>query len=127
MLQNLFEQACFECEEHGPENLANRPPVPRAICPFEHGFRVAVPWSNCFGGPSPAAPRFPGARRYFADTILAGRARYGAIHGWRNGRRNPPEWAVDMLAAHLDKMAREASEAARLLRESKKPAQSRTG
>jgi hypothetical protein len=125
MLQDLIAEAQIECEEHGSKNQVA--PVPRAPakCPFEHAVRVAVPWSLCLGGPAPAAPRFPGMRRYL-EQLLPG-AQYGAIIGWRFGRRNPPDWAIDALAAHLDRTARQASEAARLLRESKKPAQTRTG
>jgi hypothetical protein len=62
-----------------------------------------------------------------AIDLLGGRAKWGAIEGWRFGRRNPPDWAIDALAAHLDKIASEAASAARLLRESKKPAPTRTG
>jgi hypothetical protein len=125
MLRDFVTEAQIVCEENGPENLTA--PVFRAPakCPFEHAVRVAVPWSLCLGGPAPSAPRFPGLRRYL-EQLLPG-AQYGAIIGWRFGRRNPPEWAIDTLATHLDRIASEAASAARLLRESKKPAPTRTG
>jgi hypothetical protein len=64
--------------------------------------------------------------RYTSETIFAGRVGYSTIHSWRF-RHNPPDWAIDTLAAHLDEIASKAANAARLLRESKKPAPTRTG
>jgi hypothetical protein len=86
MFQNLIEQAQIECEERGPENLVKPSFRAPATVPFERGVRAAVPWSN---STKPGAPQFPGMRRYLTRTILRDRAKYGAIHGWRFGRRTP--------------------------------------
>jgi hypothetical protein len=117
MAQNWFEQARIECEEHGPENLVKPCFRASAIVPFERGVRAAVQWSI---STKPGAPQFPGMRRYLTTAILQDRAKYGAIHGWRFGRRNPPEWAVDLLIRHLEDRATEYQAAADALRASKK-------
>jgi hypothetical protein len=117
MLRNLIEQAQIECGQHGPENLVKPCFRAPAIVPFERGVRAAVQWSI---STKPGAPQFPGMRRYLTTTILQDRAKYGAIHGWRFGRRNPPEWAVDFLIRHLEDRAAECQNAADALRASKK-------
>jgi hypothetical protein len=81
-----------------------------------------MPWSN---SPRHDLPRYPGRTASLRQILRE--APYDTIKKWRTGRRNPPEWAVDVLTAELDSMIRQASEAARLLRESKKPAQTRAG
>jgi hypothetical protein len=123
MLRNLIAEAQIECGEHGPKNHVA--PVFRAPAslPFEQAARIIAPWVN---SPAPGAPRYPGMKRYLV-ALFDGRAQYGAIQGWRFGRRNPPDWAIDMLAQRLEDEASQRLAAARLLRESKKPAPTRTG
>jgi hypothetical protein len=123
MRRNLITEARIECEEYGPKNLADCAPVCRARPAFEQAVMCLVPWTN---SRAPGHRKFPGVHRCLVD-LFAGRAQYGAIQGWRFGRRNPPDWAIDMLAQRLEDEASQRLAAARLLRESKKPAPTRTG
>lgn len=122
MLRDLTAEARIACEEHGPGIVPDHAPVCRAPLPFDMAVRTLLPWSN---SPQPGALNYPGRTTLLRRILL--QAPYDEIRKWRNGRRNPPEWAIDTLAAHLDRMADQASEAARQLRESKKPAPTRTG
>jgi hypothetical protein len=114
-----MQQHVIETSDHAriaKNQSAANPPLFRrpATHPFEIAIRALSPWTSCYVA---GAPRFPGLQHYLVE-LLGHRVEYGAIHGWRFGRRRPPRWAVEVLAAHLDRMASEASEAARLLRQS---------
>ena len=122
MRRNLITEARIECEEHGSKSHASTAPVCRVPVPFELAICALMPWSN---SPRHDLPRYPGRTASLRQILRE--APYDTIKKWRAGRRNPPEWAVDALTAKLDSMIRQASEAARLLRESKKPAPARTG
>jgi len=122
MQRNLITEAQNECEEHGPKNHASTAPEWRAPVPFERGIRALYPWSN---SPRPdAPPRYPGRTAMLKRLFNQPR---DTIKQWRTGRRAPPEWAIDALTTQLEQNAVEYAAAARLLRESKKPAQTRTG
>jgi hypothetical protein len=83
---------------------------------FELALRTLVPWSNAL---RKDVQRFPGARITMV-ALLENRAQYGAIHGWRFGRRKPPRWAKELLAQHLRREAQDRWElATRLLDEDK--------
>jgi hypothetical protein len=45
---------------------------------------------------SPFCPR--GTKRQTLEQFFHGRARWQTIHSWRTGRRNPPNWALTLLA-----------------------------
>jgi hypothetical protein len=123
MRRNLITEARIECEEHGTKNLGLRSPVPRVPVPYEQALRVLFPWQNT---PQPGANPYPG---FFAGVLALyrGQVRYESIAHWRYGRRQPPDWILDITITALERQAAEHATAARLLRESKKPAQTRTG
>lgn len=49
--------------------------------------------------------------------LFDNRVAYGTIKHWRRGRRDPPQWARDLLAARLEQDARECAVLAELCRE----------
>ena len=104
--------------ESGPQNYAAEPREARATVPFELAVQLLCPWTN---STQPGLPRAPGRYQRITD-LLGGQARYGAIHGWRFGRRRAPQWAKDLLASHLEREARERLETAAALRANEKGA-----
>jgi hypothetical protein len=83
--------------DNGPKNYASYAPTKHATLPFEQAVLLLCPWSN---SPRPGSQREPGRHKRITD-LLNDRAQYGAIHGWRFGRRKAPQWACDLLASHL--------------------------
>lgn len=78
---------------------------------FETAALLVAPWTN---SPQENHAPYPGRFRLLVDA-LQGRAQYGAIQGWRFGRRRPPQWACAMMAAHLRRDAYERLAVADLL------------
>ena len=58
---------------------------------FEGALLAALPWTVW---------TYPGLRKGII-AILGKRASYGSIQHWRSGRRDPPQWACDLLADYL--------------------------
>jgi hypothetical protein len=67
-----------------------------------------------------AFPEHPGLLRGMIE-LLGYRVTSDTIRRWRNGRRKPPQWAIDMLAEHLRNRAREYLDAADRLEKEKGP------
>jgi hypothetical protein len=73
---------------------------------FETACVAALPWSVW---------TYPGLWRGLVS-ILGGRASYRSIEHWRSGRRDPPQWACDLLADYLEGRAAAMASAAATLR-----------
>jgi hypothetical protein len=104
--------------DSGRENYAAPSPARPATVPFEAAVQLLCPWTN---STQPGLPRAPGRYQRIVE-LLERRAQYGAIHGWRFGRRTPPQWAKDLLASHLEREAQERWQAAAALRANEKSA-----
>lgn len=102
--------------ENGPVAYAAVPRKPRAINIFEQAIRRLAPYTNAWRKDVARAPN----RLDLIVDLLGGEARYGAIHGWRHGRREAPQWARDRLASFLEQRAKVDLETAAALRANKK-------
>jgi hypothetical protein len=103
---------------HAPQNYSA--PAARSVATnyFEVAVKTLLPWTNAY---RKNCARVPNLHTAIVE-LLGNRAQYGAIHGWRFGRRKAPQWACDLLAQHLRREAHERLVIADLLSPNKKGA-----
>jgi hypothetical protein len=83
--------------------------------PFERAAQAALPWT---------LRTFPGLHKGLV-AIFADRVDYQTIAHWRSGRREPPDWAREVVADYLRSRAASMLEAADALNEVSKRAEGR--
>lgn len=86
----------MNARENMQPKYPGRPPWKPATNAFERSLRMLL------GRPTPAS----------ILALIGDRAAYGAIHGWRHGRRRPALWAVEALAIEHKRRAAEQHQAA---------------
>lgn len=94
--------------------LARRIAPPESHTALGAALHVLFPWSNAAGCSHKA---YPG---YTASVLALFETRVAAItiKAWELGNRRAPQWAIELLAARLEREAQERWALARKLRES---------
>ena len=100
---------------HSSQNYAGEARNVTVSIPIARGMLLWAPWSN---SPRKDVPRYPG-RNARLLALFQNRVSLETIQAWRYGNREPPQWAKDLLASHLEREAHERLAAAAALRNEK--------
>lgn len=94
--------------------LATRIAPPAKHTALGRALDVMFPWSNAN---ECSRKTYPGYT-ILALALFEMRVAYSTIKSWELGDRKAPDWAIELLAARLEREARQRMEIARKLRES---------